>query len=84
MSKFSNYRVVVKTQNRRKSNSLSYDDMAKYIVNHDESGEIMDEFLIKRGLKADKDNKISIVSLPKIKTWFFDTYPELKKINKVA
>lgn len=84
MAKHSDYRLVIKTQNRRNSNNLSYDDMAKYIANHDTNGEIMDEFLIKRGLKADKDNKISSVSFPKIKIWFFDTYPELKKINKVA
>ena len=84
MAKFPNYRIVVKTQNRRKSNRLSYDDMAKYIANHDTTGEIMNEFLIKRGLKANEDNNISTESFLTIKKWFYEKYPELKKINETV
>lgn len=84
MSKFSDYRVVVRTQNRRNSNRISFEGMAKYIAKHDSNGEIMDEFLIKRGLKVDKDNKTSSESFHDIKTWFYEQYPELKKINDAA
>ena len=84
MAKFSDYRVVVKTQNRKNSNRISFEDMAKYIVKHDSNGEIMEEFLIKRGLKVDKNNKTSSESFHNIKTWFYEQYPELKKINEVA
>ncbi|MBQ2904010.1 MAG: hypothetical protein IJE48_06405 [Clostridia bacterium] len=84
MSKFSDYRVVVRTQSRRNSNRISFEIMAKYIAKHDSNGEIMNEFLVKRGLKVDKDNKTSAESFHDIKTWFYEQYPELKKINDAA
>lgn len=82
MEKFTDYRFVVKTQKKRKSTTLSYDDMAKYISKHDDNGEIMNEFLVKRGLKANENKEMTSESPKEIRNWFYTKYPELKKINE--
>lgn len=82
MAKFTDYRFVVKTQKKRKSTTLSYEEMAKYISKHDENDKIMNEFLIKRGLKKDENKEMSSESYKDIRNWFFSKYPELKKINE--
>lgn len=82
MSKFKDYRFVVRTQKKRKSTTLSYDEMTKYISKHDDNGEIMNEFLVMRGLKANENNEKTSESPKEIRNWFFTKYPELKKINE--
>jgi hypothetical protein len=82
MSKFNDYRFVVRTQKKRKSTTLSYEEMAKYISKHDDNGEIMNEFLVMRGLKANDNNEKTSETPTEIRNWFFTKYPELKKINE--
>ena len=82
MSKFNDYRFVVRTQKKRKSTTLSYEEMTKYISKHDDNGEIMNEFLVLRGLKANENNEKTSESPTEIRNWFFTKYPELKKINE--
>lgn len=84
MTKNQGYQVVVKTQAKRKTLRITFDFMTKYISKHDENGEVMNEFLIKRGLKANKDNVISAEKFPEIKTWFLKKYPEVKELGTKA
>ena len=84
MTKNQGYQVVVKTQAKRKTLRITFDFMTKYISKHDENSEVMNELLIKRGLKANKDNVISAEKFPEIKTWFLNKYPEVKELGTKA
>ncbi len=84
MTKNQGYQVVVKTQAKKKSLRITFDFMIKYISKHDENGEAMNELLVRRGLKANKDNVIAAESFPEIRTWFLNKYPEVKELGTRA
>ena len=78
------FEIVATTQKKRKSLNITFDFMTKYISKHDENGEVMNEFLIKRGLKADAEGNINAESFADIRTWFLDKYSEVKELGSKA
>ena len=75
-----NFDVVVQKDKHRKKiqSNFTNEFMAKYIKSHDDnSGSIMDKFLILRGKKED-NGKLTKVSHFELQKWFIDTFPEIK------
>ena len=78
------FEIVATTQKKRKSLNITFDFMTKYISKHDESGEVMNEFLVKRGLKADEDGEINAEKFADIRTWFLEKYSEVRELGSKA
>ena len=73
------YRVVTKSHRTASTNSvpnLSYEDMEKYIIAHDDDGSIMKEYLDLRGL-SDEAAELGVKSehYAEILTWFKEKFP---------
>lgn len=80
------FKVVVNKGKSGKEyyNGLDYDYMEKYIKDHDdEKKSIMKEFLELRGQSDEAQSaNAKSVSYGKIKEWFLDTYPEIKRFHE--
>ena len=84
-TKYPEFKIVVASQKKRKSLIITFDFMTKYISKHDETGEVMQEFLVKRGLKADENGETKAEKFADIRTWFLDKYSEVRELgNKAA
>lgn len=78
---FPRFRIVVKKEkNNNVFKNITLDFMVEYIDAHDDAAKtIMDKFLILRGKKKE-NGKYSAVSFFELKTWFLNTFPEIKDV----
>lgn len=84
MVKYPNYQIKQNTTKKKNSIIITYDFMTRYISKHDESGEVMNEFLLKRGLKTDENKATVPESFFNIKNWFLEKYPEVNETERKA
>ena len=84
MVKYPGYQIKLNTTKKKNSIIITYDFMTRYISKHDESGEVMNEFLLKRGLKTDENKATVPESFFNIKNWFLEKYPEVNETERKA
>ncbi len=77
---YPNYRVTTIRQKAGKGEfkGLDYDYMDQYVANHDESGDLMKEYRLLRGLDGDGIAEEYAV----IKDWFLNTFPAFEQARK--
>ena len=79
------YRVKVVSSGKKVDHhkGLTADAMKKFIVQHDEDGSILKQFYQLRGLTPEgkKDEFGCSVTYGKLKQWFFEQYPQFKKME---
>lgn len=74
------YAVAVRETSKTSSaiNCISLSAIENYIAKHDETGEIMKQFMKYRN--EEKGENLRKTTFFQIKKWFFKTYPELKNV----
>ena len=74
------YAVVVRETHKTSSvtNCITLSSIENYIAKHDETGEIMKQFMKYRN--EENGDNLHRTTFFQIKKWFFETYPELKNV----
>jgi hypothetical protein len=70
-------RSIKKNPNKESYRGLNYEFMERYILLHDgENSDVMDEYKELRLIA-----ECHSISFPKIRDWFFETYPDVKNFT---